>query len=68
MNTDLQIAQAAYLENIHTIAQKAGISEEYLEAYGNDKAKISEGLMKAVTERPDGKLILVTAINPTKAG
>ena len=34
MNTDLQIAQAAYLENIHTIAQKAGISEEYLEAYG----------------------------------
>ena len=38
MNTDLQIAQAAYLENIHTIAEKAGIAENYLELYGNDKA------------------------------
>ena len=68
MNTDLQIAQAAYLENIHTIAEKAGIAENYLELYGNDKAKVKDELMDAVSERPDGKLILVTAINPTKAG
>lgn len=68
MNTDLQIAQAAYLENIHMIAEKAGIAENYLELYGNDKAKVKDELMDAVSERPDGKLILVTAINPTKAG
>ena len=68
MNPDLQIAQAAYLENIHTIAEKAGIAENYLELYGNDKAKVKDELMDAVSERPDGKLILVTAINPTKAG
>ena len=68
MNTDLQIAQAAYLENIHTIAEKAGIAENYIELYGNDKAKVKDELMDAVSERPDGKLILVTAINPTKAG
>lgn len=68
MNTDLQIAQAAYLENIHTIAEKAGIAENYLELYGNDKAKVKDELMNAISERPDGKLILVTAINPTKAG
>ena len=68
MNTDLQIAQAAYLENIHTIAEKASIAENYLELYGNDKAKVKDELMDAVSERPDGKLILVTAINPTKAG
>ena len=68
MNTDLQIAQAAYLENIHTIAEKAGIAENYLELYGNNKAKVKDELMDAVSERPDGKLILVTAINPTKAG
>lgn len=68
MNTDLQIAQAAYLENIHTIAEKAGIAENYLELYGNDKAKVKDELMDAISERPDGKLILVTAINPTKAG
>ena len=68
MNTDLQIAQAAYLENIHTIAEKAGIAENYLELYGNDKAKVKDELMDAVSERLDGKLILVTAINPTKAG
>ena len=68
MNTALQIAQASYLENIHTIAEKAGIAENYLELYGNDKAKVKDELMDAVSERPDGKLILVTAINPTKAG
>lgn len=68
MNTDLQIAQKAYLEDIHTIAEKAGISSEYLECYGNDKAKVKDELFDAISDRPDGNLILVTAINPTKAG
>ena len=68
MNTDLQIAQKAYLEDIHTIAEKAGISSEYLECYGNDKAKVKDELLDAISDRPDGNLILVTAINPTKAG
>lgn len=68
MNTDLQIAQEAYLEDIQTIAEKAGISKEYIECYGNDKAKVKDELYESVSKRPDGKLILVTAINPTKAG
>ena len=68
MNTDLQIAQKAYLEDIHTIAEKAGISSEYLECYGNDKAKVKDELLDAISDRLDGNLILVTAINPTKAG
>lgn len=68
MNKDLQIAQEAFLEDIHTIAEKAGISKEYLECYGNDKAKVKDELFESVSDRPDGKLILVTAINPTKAG
>lgn len=68
MNNDLRIAQAATLEDIKVIAEKAGIDEKYLECYGNDKAKISSGLMKEAAGRKDGKLILVTAITPTKAG
>ena len=68
MNNDLRIAQAATLEDIKVIAEKAGIDEKYLECYGNDKAKISSGLMKETAGRKDGKLILVTAITPTKAG
>ena len=68
MNNDLQIAQAATLEDIKVIAKKAGIDEKYLEPYGNDKAKLSVELKETVKDNPDGKLILVTAINPTKAG
>lgn len=68
MNNDLRIAQAATLEDIKVIAEKAGIDEKYLECYGNDKAKISSGLKKEAAGRKDGKLILVTAITPTKAG
>ena len=68
MNNDLVIAQAAELEDIRIIAKKAGIDEKYIEPYGNDKAKISFDLIKETKDRPDGKLILVTAINPTKAG
>lgn len=68
MNNDLKIAQSATLEDIHVIAKKAGIADEYLIPYGNDKAKVSLKLYDSLKDRKDGKLILVTAINPTKAG
>ncbi|MBF1101846.1 MAG: formate--tetrahydrofolate ligase, partial [Solobacterium sp.] len=68
MNTDLKIAQAAVLEPIDKIAHKAGIPEEYLEMYGKEKAKVNIKLMETLRDKPDGKLVLVTAINPTKAG
>ena len=68
MNKDLEIAQQATLEDIHKIAEKAGIPEQYLECYGNNKAKVSLKLWDEVASKEDGKLILVTAINPTKAG
>ena len=68
MNTDLKIAQAAILEPIDTIAHKAGIPEEYLELYGKEKAKVNIKIMETLADKPDGKLVLVTAINPTKAG
>ncbi len=68
MNQDLVIAQAATLEDINTIAAKAGIPNEYLEPYGKDKAKVDGKLYEDIKDRKDGKLVLVTAINPTKAG
>ncbi len=68
MNNDLKIAQAAKLEDIFTIADRAGIDRKYLEPYGNDKAKVSLKIHDEIGSRPDGKLILVTAITPTKAG
>lgn len=68
MNNDLLIAQAATLEDIRVIAKKSGIKEEYLIPYGNDKAKISLKIHDELKDRKNGKLILVTAINPTKAG
>lgn len=68
MNIDLKIAQAAVLESIDKIAYKAGIPEEYLEMYGKEKAKVNIKLMETLADKPDGKLVLVTAINPTKAG
>ena len=68
MNNDLRIAQAAQLEDIRKIAEKAGIDEKYLEMYGKTKAKISPEMYETVKDRKDAKLILVTAINPTKAG
>ncbi len=67
MKTDIQIAQETVLENAYKIAEKAGIPEEYLEPYGRYKAKIDTRLLKD-DPTPDGKLILVTAINPTPAG
>ena len=66
--TDLEIAQECVMEPITEIAKKAGISEEDLEVYGKYKAKVSLDVLKKRAEEPDGKLILVTAINPTKAG
>ncbi len=68
MLTDIQIAQNCKMENIKVIAEQLGIAEEDLELYGNYKAKLSEKLWNKVKERPDGKLVLVTAINPTPAG
>ncbi len=66
--TDLEIAQECELEPIASIAKKAGILPEELEHYGNDKAKLSLDILKRNQDKKDGKLILVTAINPTKAG
>lgn len=68
MNNDLAIAQAAKLEDIYKIGEKAGIPAEALEPYGKDKAKISQEFINSCKDRKDGKLILVTAITPTKAG
>jgi len=67
MMTDIEIAQASNMEPIGKIAEIAGIAPEYLEYYGNYKAKIDYRLLKEST-RKDGKLVLVTAINPTPAG
>ena len=66
--TDIEIAQACEKEKITAIAARAGIPEEYLELYGNYKAKIDYKFMRDNSEKPDGKLILVTAITPTPAG
>lgn len=68
MKTDIEIAQAAQMQHIREIAAKIGIEEEDLEFYGKYKAKLSERLTEKIKDRPDGKLILVTAMNPTPAG
>ena len=68
MLTDIEIAQQCRMHPITEIAATAGIDEEYLEQYGRYKAKIDHRLLKDRADRPDGKLILVTAINPTPAG
>ncbi len=68
MKTDIEIAQEAVMLPIREVAQQLGIEEEDLEFYGKYKAKISNEYCKSVEDRPDGKLILVTAINPTPAG
>ena len=66
--TDIEIAQAAKAEPIDSIAERGGIAPEYLEHYGRYKAKVSLSLLGEKERSPDGKLILVTAINPTPAG
>lgn len=68
MKTDIEIAQYAVLEPIVTVARQLGMQEDDLELYGKYKAKISEEYMNSIEQKPDGKLILVTAINPTPAG
>lgn len=68
MKTDIQIAQEAVMKPITEIARTIGIEEGELELYGTYKAKLSEAYMERMKGQPDGKLILVTAINPTPAG
>jgi formate--tetrahydrofolate ligase len=66
--SDIEIARAAKKRPILEIGAKLGIPAESLEPYGNDKAKVSAEFIASLAEKPDGKLILVTAINPTPAG
>ncbi|MBQ2576446.1 MAG: formate--tetrahydrofolate ligase, partial [Lachnospiraceae bacterium] len=68
MKTDIQIAQEAIKEPITKVAERAGVPEEALELYGRYKAKISEAYLSELKNKKDGKLVLVTAINPTPAG
>ena len=64
MKTDIEIAQEAKMLHIREVAEKLGIAEDELELYGKYKAKLSDELIERVKDEPDGKLILVTAINP----
>ncbi len=68
MLSDIEIAQQAELLPVKEIAEKLKIKESELEPYGHYKAKLSDSLMDRLSDKPDGKLILVTAINPTPAG
>ena len=68
MKTDVEIAQSAQMQDIRRIAEKLNISEDELELYGKYKAKISLETWQRIKDRPNGKLVLVTAINPTPAG
>ena len=66
--TDIEIAQETVMEPITEIAKIAGVDEKYLEQYGKYKAKVDYSILKDKADKPNGKLILVTAINPTPAG
>ena len=68
MKTDIQIAQEAEMSHIRDVAASIGIEEDNLELYGKYKAKLSDDLYDKIKANPDGKLVLVTAINPTPAG
>ena len=68
MKTDIQIAQEAVLQPIEEVATKLGLTRDELEFYGKYKAKISDEYIERIRDNQDGKLILVTAINPTPAG
>lgn len=68
MKTDIEIAQEAEMLHIREVAERYGIAEEALELYGKYKAKLTDELWEQVKDRKDGKLVLVTAINPTPAG
>ena len=66
--SDIEIAQRCQMKRIGEIAKTAGVDEKYWEPYGNYKAKIDNSLLRDMADKPDGKLILVTAITPTPAG
>ena len=68
MLSDIEIAQSAKMKHIKDVAGAIGITEDELEFYGKYKAKVSQSFSQRVKDKPDGKLILVTAINPTPAG
>ena len=68
MKTDIEIAQEAVMEPIVKVAAKLGMTEDDLELYGKYKAKLTDEYIDSLKDRPDGRLILVTAINPTPAG
>ena len=68
MLSDIEIAQQAEMQKIREVAAGLSIEEEDLEYYGHYKAKLSESLFQKLEDKPNGKLILVTAINPTPAG
>ena len=68
MLTDIEIAQQAKIKRIYEIAEKLGLEDDDIEPYGHYKAKLSEKLSEKIKDKVDGKLILVTAINPTPAG
>lgn len=68
MLTDIEIARNAKMLPIEEVAARLGIDREWLELYGNYKAKISDKLLENLKDRPDGRLVLVTAVNPTPAG
>ena len=68
MKTDIEIAQEAQMVHVKEVAAKLDITEEELELYGKYKAKLSDELIHRIENNPDGKLVLVTAINPTPAG
>ena len=66
--SDIEIAQETEMQHIREVAKTAGVDEKYLEQYGNYKAKVDYNILKDLADKPNGKLILVTAINPTPAG
>lgn len=68
MKSDIEIAQEAFMEPITKVAESLDISPDELEQYGKYKAKLSDELLERIEKNPDGKLVLVTAINPTPAG
>ena len=68
MKTDIEIAQESEMLPISEVAKRAGLDAKYVEEYGGYKAKINYDFLRENSDKPDGKLILVTAINPTPAG
>ena len=68
MLTDIEIAQKAEMADIREVAAKIGATEDDIEMYGKYMAKMSDGFLNKIKDNKDGKLILVTAINPTPAG